>query len=142
VNNPLRNLEDYELFIYSLVAQFPSIRRSTVVVIRRGATLVRVEGELYFDRGVRVVIRERLTFNRLPGIIDWYGYEVWRDEEKIFWYDSQPHPNEPSLQQNHPHHKHIPPDAKHNRVPAIKMSFIVPNIPEIIQEIETLLSPK
>ena len=140
MSNPLRSLEDYELFIYSLVAQFPSIRRSTVVVVRRGATLARVEGELFFDLGFRMVIRERLTFNRLPGVIDWYGYEVWQNEIKIFWYDSQPHPNEPFLQQNHPHHKHVPPDTKHNRIPALKMNFSIPNLPELIQEIDALIS--
>ncbi|NTU42780.1 MAG: hypothetical protein HGA78_06960 [Nitrospirales bacterium] len=71
--------------------------------------------------------------------IDWYGYEVWRNGEKIYWYDAQPHPEEPSLQETHPHHKHIPPDIKHNRVPASGMSFITANIPFLIREIEQLI---
>jgi len=110
VSNPLRTSEDYELFLYTLNEQFPSVRRSTVTFIRRGASLARVTGELYFDYGIRLVVRERLVYHRLPVVIDWYGYEVWRDSEKLYWYDSQPHPNDPILGSTHPHHKHISPD--------------------------------
>lgn len=39
MNNPLRTLEDYELFLYTLTEQFPAVRRSTITLIRRGATL-------------------------------------------------------------------------------------------------------
>lgn len=107
--------------------------------IRLGATLARVAGELFFGSGIRLVVRERILYHRLPAVIDWYGYEVWREDEKLFWYDSQPHPDEPSLQSTHPHHKHIPPNIKHNRVPASKMSFNQPNLPAIITEIKSLI---
>jgi uncharacterized protein DUF6516 len=76
----------------------------------------------------------------LPGVIDWYGYEVWRGGEKLFWYDPQSHPGDAQLQSSHPHHKHVPPDMKHNRIPAPKMSFVRPNLPTLIQEIEALIS--
>ena len=76
--NSLRTSEDYELFIYTIADQFPSVRRSTVALIRRGATIARVTGEIYFDSSVRLVVRERLVYNRLPVVIDSYGYEVWR----------------------------------------------------------------
>ncbi|MCD6266281.1 MAG: hypothetical protein J7K02_10010 [Deltaproteobacteria bacterium] len=49
-----------------------------MTLIRRVATLARVIGELYFDGDVRLVVRERLVYHRLPVVIDWYGYEVWR----------------------------------------------------------------
>jgi hypothetical protein len=140
VSDPLRSLEDYELFIYSLIEHFPSILRSTVVFVRKGSTLARVEGEIFFQQELRLVVRERLLFDRLPGLIDWYGYEAWKGQEKLFWYDSQPHPNEVSLQPNHPHHKHIQPEIKHHRVPALEMSFLQPNLPVIIREIEDLLT--
>ena len=78
---------------------------------------------------IRLTIRERLAFDRLPLVIDGYGYEAWRGEEKLYWYDSQPHPDELALQSTHPHHKHIPPDIKHNRIPASEISFNQPNIP-------------
>lgn len=139
MSNPLRTSEDYELFLYTLGEQFPSVRRSTVTFIRRGASLARVAGELDFDYDIRLVVRERVVYHRLPVVIDWYGYEVWRGNEKLYWYDSQPHPDDPALRSTHPHHKHIPPDIKHHRIPAPEMSFIQPNLPVLIHEIEALI---
>jgi len=135
MNNPLRTPEDYELFLYTLTERFLAVRRSTVTFVRRGASLARVAGELYFDKEIRLVIRERLVYDRLPAVIDSYGYEVWRGDEKLYWYDSQPHPGEPLLQSTHPHHKHLPLDLKHNRIPAPELSFSQPNVPVLIQEI-------
>jgi hypothetical protein len=43
------------------------------------------------------------------------------------------------LQSTHPHHKHIPPDIKHHRIPAAEMSFVKPNLPALIREIESIL---
>lgn len=37
------------------------------------------------------------------------------------------------------HHKHVPPDIKHNRIPAPEMSFAKPNLPVIIAEIEAMI---
>jgi hypothetical protein len=139
MNNPLRTPFDYELFLYTLTEQFPSVLRSTLVFIRRGATLARVTGELQFKHGIKLVVRERVLYNDLPLTIHWYGYEVWHHNEKLYWYDSQPHPNDPTLASTHPHHKHIPPDIKHNRIPAPMMSFTCPNLPELIFEIEQLM---
>ena len=76
---------------------------------------------------------------------DWYGYEVWQGAEKLFWYDSQPHPDDLTLNSTEPHHKHVPPNIKHNRIPAPQMSFTRPNLAGLIQEIEKLvkkLKPK
>jgi len=140
MNDPLRTPEDYELFLYTLTERFPAIRSSTVTFVRLGATLARVAGELYFAKNVRLVVRERILYHRLPMVIDWYGYEVWRGTEKLYWYDSQPHPDDPGLRSTDPHHKHIPPNIKHNRIPAPEMSFNRPNLPVLIQEIETLLA--
>jgi hypothetical protein len=83
MSNPLRTPEDYELFLYTLTEQFPVIRRSTLTFVRRGASLARVAGELYFDNDIHLVIRERVLYDRLPAIIDSYGYEVWQREEKL-----------------------------------------------------------
>jgi hypothetical protein len=58
----------------------------------------------------------------------------------LTWYDSQPHPDDPSLATTDPHHEHIPPDIKHHRVPAPDLSFTQPNLPFLIQEIEQMLS--
>jgi len=139
MTNPLRTAEDYELFLYSIGEQFSSVKRSTIVFSRHGATLARMAGELFFERNIRLVVRKRIVFHRLPAVIDWYGYEVWRETEKLYWYDSQAHPDEPALQSTHPHHKHIPPNIKHQRVPASTMSFSQPNLSALISEIESLI---
>jgi hypothetical protein len=137
--NTFRTAEDYELFLYSVVDTYSSVQRSTIVFTRLGATLARVRGELFFDCNIRLTIRERILYHRLPVVLEWYGYEAWREEEKLYWYDSQPHPDEPSLQSTHPHHKHLPPNIKHHRVPAPTMSFTQPNLPSLIGEIESLI---
>ncbi|NDK17198.1 MAG: hypothetical protein GW911_34665 [Armatimonadetes bacterium] len=139
MSSALRTIEDYEFFLYTLAEQFPSIRRSTLRLIRRGQTLARVTGELHFDGEVRLVVRERLLYDRLPVRIDEYGYEVWLGDDELCWYDPQPHPDDPTLQSTHPHHKHVAPDLKHNRVPAEGMSFTRPNLPSVIGEVEGLL---
>jgi len=79
---------------------------------------------------------KKLSFDQSPGQIRGYSYEVWYGDEQLYWYDSQPHPDDPSLASTHPHHKHIPPDIKHNRVPAPGLSFTQPNLPFLIEEIE------
>ena len=139
MNNPLRTAKDYELFLCTIVEKFPSVRHSTLTFIRKGTSLARVAGRLLFEHEIRLVVRERILYDRSPAIIDWYGYEVWQGDKKLFWYDSQPHPNDSKLQSTHPHHKHIPPDIKHNRIPASEMSFTRPNITRLIHEIETLI---
>jgi hypothetical protein len=140
MSEPLRTLEDYELFLYTLTERFKSIRQSTVTLVRRGASLARVSGEIRFAGGYRLVLIERLSADRTPVVIEAYGYEVWRGEEKLFWYDCQPHPNEPALQATHPHHKHVPPDIKHHRIPAPQLSFTHANIPALIAEIEDVMA--
>ena len=47
MTHSFRTPEDYELFLYSLPEQFPSVNSSTIVFIRRGSTLARVAGEDY-----------------------------------------------------------------------------------------------
>ena len=137
--NPFQSLRDYEEFIYTLPQQFPSISYSTLVVIHRGARMAVAAGEIAFPDQHRLVVKERLTFDTGPLILTRYGYEAWRGSEKLYWYDSQPHPDDPSLAATHPHHKHVPPDIKHHRIPAPGLSFTEPNLPFLIQEIEQLL---
>ncbi|MFQ5614706.1 MAG: DUF6516 family protein [Anaerolineae bacterium] len=136
---PFQSLRDYEIFIYTLPQQFPTIRHSTLVVARRGQSLADLKGDLGFSGGHRLAIYERLTWDAGSLAIEGYSYEVWRGSEKLYWYDSQPHPHDPDLASTHPHHKHIPPDIKHHRVPAPDLSFSEPNIPFLIHEIETTL---
>ncbi len=102
--------------------------------------MARLHGELNFEQGYRVTINERLTQEEKGLVIEAYGYELWYKDEKISWYDSQPHPNDPTLASSHPHHKHIQPNVKRNRIPAPQISFERPNLPVLIQEIESLLA--
>src|SRR6266487_5547751 len=61
--------------------------------------------------------------------------------EKIAWYDPFEHPHIPELARTYPHHKHIPPDLKHHRVPAPGISFEQPNLPTLMQEIMRAVFP-
>lgn len=131
-----QSLRDYEEFIYTLPQQLPTIVYSTLVVVRRGRRVATVSGEIMFSHGYRLVVKERLTFDSGQLVLTRYGYEVWRGEEKLYWYDSQPHPHDPNLTATDPHHKHIPPDIRHHRVPAPELSFADPNLPFLIREIE------
>lgn len=139
--NPYQFLAEYERFVYTLPAAYPSISRSSLTVIRRGAKTALLTGELDVA-GYRLVVREKLSFADNSFRIFSYGYEVWRGDEKLYWYDSQAHPDDPTLAANHPHHKHVPPDIKHNRIPAPGLSFEQPNLPFLIREIEGLLEEK
>jgi len=136
--NPFQSLRDYEEFVYTLQESFPAIQNSSLVVIRRGKRVAILQGELTFADGYRVVIKERLSYDDAV-VIEEYGYELWHNIEKIAWYDSQPHPDDPSLASTHPHHKHISPNIKRNRIPAPQISFTEPNLPVLIQEIEDLV---
>jgi hypothetical protein len=138
--NPLQSLAEYEAFVYTLPQRYPVIARSTLVVVRRGATVAIVRGEVELPNGLRLVVNEKLSFVTAASEIKGYGYEVWRGAEQLYWYDSQPHPGDPTLASTDPHHKHVPPDIKHHRLPAPELSFTRPNLPFLIEEIEQLLS--
>lgn len=67
--------------------------------------------------------------------VEWLAlYKTWASLDD--WYDSFPHPNDPSLASTDPHHKHAPPDIKRHRIPAPDLSFTRPNLPFLIEEIE------
>jgi len=56
VSEHFRTPEDYELFLYTPAERFPAVRRSTITFIRRGISLVRVAGELFFAHDIRLVV--------------------------------------------------------------------------------------
>jgi hypothetical protein len=139
---PFQSLPEYEAFLYRLPERNVSILTSTLVLIRRGAQRAIVSGELTFANDYRPIVYEivNVRYSSLR-LVD-YGYEVWRRDEQLYWYDSQPHPHIPELASTHPHHKHVQPDIKHNRIPAPGLSFTEPNLPVLIHEVErTLLKP-
>lgn len=133
------SLPDYERLLDSLPEHFPNIIASTLTLIRRGAQIAIVSGEVGFVKGYRLVVYEVLNAGQASPRITSYGYEVWQGEEQLYWYDSQPHPNNPDLASTHPHHKHVPPDIKPHRIPAPGLSFTQPNLPLLLREIEQQL---
>ena len=70
-----------------------------------------------------------------------YCRASYPDKEKLYWFDSFPHPNDISLASTDPHHKHVPPDIKHHRIPAPNISFTRPNLALLIEEIIQKVAP-
>jgi len=91
---------------------------------------------LTFTGDIRLEVAEIVDFDSGYLEIVQYGYTAYRGDKQIYWYDPQPHPNDPTLASSHPHHKHIPPDIKHHRIPAPDLSFTHPNLPFLVEEIE------
>jgi hypothetical protein len=146
----------YERLVYTLPDRHPSIRFSTLVLAPPGLDTARLTGLVAFGDDLVLCVYELLNFQE--GVIEAYRYEISRchppftqnplpeatdycragypGKEKLYWYDSWPHPNDPTLTYTLPHHKHIPPDIKHTRIPAPGLSFTQPNLPFLIEEIE------
>jgi len=135
----LSTIAEYEIFIYGIRETFPSILSSTLRILRTGPDSGRLVGILIFPDGLRLDVAELVDFDTGYLEILQYGYVVWKGDERLYWYDSQAHPNDPTLAATHPHHKHIPPDIKHHRIPAPELSFAKPNLPFLIREVERLL---
>lgn len=131
--HPLRSLRNYGRFVAELLSQ-ANVRTSTVAVWSDSPYTGIAEGEVVFANGLRLRLREEVDFD--AGIIVSYGYEVYRGEDRLYWYDDFPHPGDLTLTSTMPHHKHVPPDIKHHRIPAPIMSFTRPNLPALIREIE------
>jgi hypothetical protein len=134
--DPLTSLANYTKFLADLLNR-PEVTRSTVTVWSVSPFTGIAEGEIFFSGGFRLRIREELDFD--DKLISSYGYEGYREAEKLYWYDDFPHPNDPTLASTHPHHKHVPPNIKRNRIPAPGLSFTQPNLPQIVEEIEALI---
>ena len=137
--NHFQSLRSYEDFIYNLSSTYPAVVTSTLVIVRRSAKQAMIVGEGVFTDAYRLAVSEIVDFAEGSLVIGRYGYEIWHGKEKLYWYDSQPHPDNPNLAATHPHHKHVPPDIKHNRILAPDLSFTQPNLPFLITEIEQTL---
>ncbi len=127
------SIENYEYIVYNLPYEYPQIEFSTLTLIRIGYSLCVLEGEIHFPNHVKLGVYEIVDFDN--GAIEVYSYEVYRGDVKLYWYDSQPHPHDPSLASTHPHHKHIPPNIKHHRIPVGELSFASPNLSFLIKEV-------
>ncbi len=132
---PFPSYAEYEVLIYSLAESYPEqIKSSTLRLYTTSARTARLEGELEFSNGLRLSVFEFIDF--ITDQIRDYSYTVFRSDEKIRWYDPQPHPENPALASTFPHHRHEPPDIKHNRKPAPGISFYASNLPTLIRDCE------
>jgi hypothetical protein len=135
-DSPLKSLADYSRFVAELLER-SAAERSTVAVWSTSPYTGVGEGEVFFGQGVRLRLREELDFE--AGLITSYGYEVYQGQERLYWYDDFPHPNDPRLASTFPHHKHVPPEIKQHRIPAPDLNYTQPNLPVLIEEIEELM---
>lgn len=128
----LQSRVEYERLIYALPQEHPDIVSSSLhlYTISSGAAVVR--GSIYLRNGLELRVRETVDF--VAGRINDYAYIVFRGQERIRWYDPQPHPENPALASTFPHHVHEPPDIKHNRKPAPGIDFDSPNLPTLIAD--------
>ena len=137
MKNALHSVEAYEAFVYSIKDRYPEIEVSTLVIVRRGPHQCQLQGSVQFVRDIVLRVYERVDFVECK--IAYYSYEVQQGESTLYWYDPQPHPDDVTLASTHPHHKHIHPDIKHHRIPAADLSFDVPNLPFLIEEVIAML---
>jgi len=132
---PLKSLDNYSRFISEILDR-DDVEKTTITVWSNSPYSGTAEGEVFFKDGIRLRMREELDFD--AGLITSYGYEVYKNETRLYWYDDFPHPNDISLASTFPHHKHIPPNIKRNRIPAPNIDFNHPNLPFILQEIDEI----
>jgi hypothetical protein len=123
---------EYESLIYGLLDAYPEVIGSTLRLYSTSALTAIVEGQVQLANGLKLRVVEALDFK--TGHVQRYSYTVFRAGEKIRWYDSEPHPEDPVLALTFPHHLHEPPDIKHNRRPAPGLSFQSPNLSALIAD--------
>lgn len=122
----------YERFIYTLPTEHPEIQSSTLHLYTNSPTTAFVRGSVQFRNGLELRVFEYIDFS--DGELLDYFYSIYRGDERIRWYDSQPHPENLDLAATFPHHFHEPPDIKRNRMPAPGISFTEPNLPTLIAD--------
>ena len=109
-------LPEFNLYC-ELVAALPQrylqIKSSTLRAFTIGPFAAEIEGQLTFADGFVLDVWELLDLS--PRAIRRYSYALDQHGERVWWYDPQEHPNDPTLASTHPHHKHVHPDIKHNR---------------------------
>lgn len=132
-DNLLNSVAHYSRFLADLLHRY-TVERSTVAVWSDSPYTGVAEEEVFFSNDIR--LRLRVELDIYSGLITSYGYEVYWGSQRLYWYDDFPYPNDPNLASTFPHHKHVPPDIKQNRISAPEISFNRPNSPVIIREIE------
>jgi hypothetical protein len=86
---------DYELLVYTLPQTYPDILWSSLRFYTTSRGTAMVKGNVRFRNGLELRVNETVDF--VAGRISNYSYTVFRGEERIRWYDPQPHPETPEL---------------------------------------------
>ena len=124
--------QTYEDFLYSLSASYPEIKTSTLTLYSNSPSTCFLRGSIFFQNGLELRVFEYLDF--ADGELLSYSYTVFNGEEKIRWYDPQPHPEILELSETFPHHFHEPPHIKKNHKPGPGISFTAINLPRVIDD--------
>ena len=132
----LPEFDEYCRLIAGLPDRFPSIQSSTLSAYTIGPFTAEVEGTIAFRTGYVLDVWELLDLSNHT--IRSYSYELNHAGERIWWYDPTEHPGDVTLGSSYPHHKHVPPDIKHHRIPAPEISFTRPNLPILVEQVERL----
>lgn len=131
--------EAYERLIYALADTHREVVSSSLHPYPNSPTTCFVRGSIWFRNGLELRVFEYLDLS--DGELLDYSYTVLQGEERVRWYDAQPHPEIPDLSSTFPHHFHAPPGIKHNRHPAPGIGFAEPNLPALCEEIADLSLP-
>ena len=129
---PLSSRPEYEKLLYTLPQSYPEVKSSSLHFFTTSRSAGLVKGSVWFHSGLELRVQELVDLS--DGEILDYSYTVFRGEERIRWYDPQPHPEIPELAETFPHHLHEPPDIKRNRQPSPGIDFIAPNLTTLIAD--------
>jgi hypothetical protein len=130
---PLDDIASYSGHVYALRERHPFITGSTLTLAPIGATLAKLEGRIECQNGIHLEVWELVDF--AAHRIRTYSYEVYREGEKLCWYDPWEHPEIPALAATFPHHKHVLPNLREHRVPAPGIGFVSPNLDVVLEEV-------
>lgn len=130
---PLEDIASYSANVDSLAERHAFVINSTLALVPIGATLAKLEGRVECKNEIHLEIWELIDFAAKR--IRSYSYEVYRGDEKIGWYDSWEHPEIPALASTYPHHKHVPPNLRDNRISAPGISFDLPNLDVVLKDL-------
>ena len=130
---PLDDIASYSAFVYALRERLRFVTGSTLALAPIGATLAKLEGRIECQGGIHLEVWELIDFAERR--IRTYSYEVYRGDEKVCWYDAWEHPEISALAVTFPHHKHMPPNLRDNRVPALGIRFDAPNLDVVLEDV-------
>ncbi len=122
----LDSVQSYSRYVYSLQERHPQVQQLRLSLYTTGTTDGILKGEIHFLDDIVLYVMEIIDF--ADGVLETYSYTVRRGQEVLYWYDPQPHPDDPLLASTFPHHKHVPPQIRRNRPPAPGLSFEHPNL--------------